>query len=149
MRSANKTRSLLLLAVAAVGIVMVPAIGQNPAPPVARFAAQTANLKGGPDSVRIDVLAWSTDGTRSQLGDAWNLVPPSPTAASPGAVENVPRRGAGNAPAARGGRGTRGAAPAAAPRAGAPVPNTPDKALAAALDAATGVGYLWTSESTG
>jgi hypothetical protein len=29
------------------------------------------------------------------------------------------------------------------------VPDTPEKALAAALESVTGVGYLWTSESTG
>jgi hypothetical protein len=31
----------------------------------------------------------------------------------------------------------------------AAAPDTPDKALAAALQSASGIGYLWTSESTG
>jgi hypothetical protein len=136
-----------MLAVAIVTVSVIAA-GQSPAPPVARLAAQTANLKGEPDSVRIDVLAWSTDAARSQLVDAWNLVPPAPTLAR-GAVDPVPGRGAGPAPSGRGTRGARGAPAAGAPRGAAAVPNTPDKALAAALDAATGVGYLWTSESTG
>ena len=39
---------------------------QTPAAPVAHFSAVTANLNGGPDSVRIDVLAWSTDAVRTQ-----------------------------------------------------------------------------------
>jgi hypothetical protein len=148
MPPANKNRNLLMLVVAMVAVSATVG-GQTTAPPVARFAAQTANLKGGPDSVRIDVLAWSTDAARSQLVDAWNLVPPAPAAAPRGAVDTVPGRGAGPAPSGRGTRGARGAPTAGAPRGAAAVPNTPDKALAAALDGGTGVGYLWTSESTG
>jgi len=144
----NKSRRLIALIAAVIGGSSI-AVSQVPAPPAARFSAQTANLKGGPDSVRIDVLAWSADNVRSQLVDAWNLVPPSPTAAAPpGATDTAAARG-GAAPAGRGGRGARGAAPAGVTRGTAATPNTPEKALAAALDAATGVGYLWTSESTG
>jgi hypothetical protein len=118
------------------------------AKPVARFTAVTANLKGGPNSVRIDVLAWSTDAARSQLVDAWNLIAPAPATAARGAGAAAGGRGAG-------GRGARGAAPGAAARGGPPpelpsvARDTPQGSLAAALQSAETVGYLWTSESTG
>jgi hypothetical protein len=148
---------------------------QAPTSPVAQISAVTTNLKGGPDAVRIDIFAWSTDAARSQFVDAWNLVAPAPGA-----------RGAGPAAGARGARGARGggapapeasapetvAAPAAAAapaggargarggaRGGPPngnpadaassARNTPQSALAAALQSAEGVGYFWTSESVG
>lgn len=147
-----------------------PATAQAPAStPIARFAAETANLKGGPPSVRIDVFAWSTDTARSRLVDAWNLILPAPATGA---------RGAGTAPAGRGARGARGgntdtpaAAGPAAPTAGrgargarggaatatagnlggaaVAAPDTPDKALSATLQSADGIGYLWSSESTG
>jgi hypothetical protein len=97
--------------------------------PIARFSAE---------SYRIDVFAWSTDAARSQLVDAWNMIP----------AAAAPARGRGEAPA-RGARGTRGAAPVAAPARGGERPDTPEKSLAAALQAAESVGYVWTSESTG
>jgi hypothetical protein len=119
------------------------------AAPVARITATTANLKDGPESVRIDVLAWSTDAARRQFLDAWNLIAPVTAA-----------RGAAGGRGAVGGRGARGGGPpAAGARRGVPAPepaaesadtrDTPEKSLAAALQAADGVGYLWTSESTG
>lgn len=117
--------------------------------PVARITATTSNLKGGPESVRIDVLAWSTDADRRQFLDAWNLIAPAPVA-----------RGAAGGRGAVGGRGARGGGPPAtgarrgvpateAAAAQAETPQTPERALAAALQAAESVGYLWTSESTG
>jgi hypothetical protein len=121
-------------------------LAQTPAPPVARLAATTANLSGGPTSVRIDILAWSTDAVRSQLVDAWNMLPPAPVAGARGAsggARGAPPTAAGG----RGARGARGAAPVVSPS--APVPNTPDRSLAQALDSAESVGYVWTSESTG
>lgn len=144
---------ILALALVAILLGSHPAAAQAPA---ARLAAETMNLKGGPDSIRIDVLAWSTDAARSQLVDAWNLIPPA---------RGTGGRGAGGAPpaapaAGRGGRGGGGAGggrgggpPAdapAAPRGGAAAaPTTPPAALASALQSTEGVGYLWTSESTG
>lgn len=136
---------------------------QNQTPPVARFLAETANLGAGPEAVRIEILAWSGDDERSQFVNAWNLTAP------------VGARGAGTPGRGRAGRGARGGAPAdaseppAAPVAqgrgrGAPgarggppagattpaaTPTTPEGALAAALQSADGVGYLWSSESVG
>jgi hypothetical protein len=135
-------------AIVALPAGVLPASAQTA---VARFAAETANLKGGPDSIRIDVLSWSTDAARSQLVDAWNLILPARGAGGRGA----PGTTAGAAPAGRGARGARGGGPPAdAPvgaRGGAPAaaPATPDAALASALQATEGLGYLWTSESTG
>jgi hypothetical protein len=140
---------------------VVPAAAQTPPAPVARLAAETTNLKGGPDSLRIDVLAWSTDAARTQLLDAWNLIaptrgrggrgtagadtPPAAPAAGRGA------RGGGGGGGARGARG--GGDPGAGPGGGrggaAPAPTTPDGSLAAALQGSDGIGYIWTSESTG
>jgi hypothetical protein len=141
---------------------VIPATAQTPPAPVARLAAETTNLKGGPDSIRIDVLAWSTDAARAQLLDAWNLIAPTrgggggrgaggPGAAGTGAPPAGPPAGAG-----RGGRGGgRGGGPPAEGRGGggggapAAAPRTPEAGLAAALQSAEGVGYLWTTESTG
>jgi hypothetical protein len=143
----------------ALGFV-IPAAAQAPPAPVARFAAETTNLKGGPDSVRIDVLAWSTDAARSQLLDAWNLIAPTRGA---GGGRGAGGRGAagGDAPPAAppagrgggGGRGGRGGGPPAEGRGGgaapAAAPRTPEAGLAAALQSSEGVGYLWTNESVG
>lgn len=158
---------LLATAAVAVTVTFGGATAQNTAAPIARLLAETAGLASGPDAVRIDILAWSTDAERSQFVDAWNLILPAPGGA----------RGAGAPARGGGGRGTRGGAAAGAPGAPAPPPaapargrgapgarggppagaipvpaaalNTPDGALAAALQSAAGVGYLWSSESVG
>jgi len=142
------------------------AAAQAPPAPVARFAATTSNLKAGPNSVRIDILAWSTDAARSRLVDAWNLIAPAPVATrgaggrgarggtapatAAGATEGAATTAPPAAAAGRGGRGGgRGAAPAGLPSGNSPARDTPEGSLAAALQSAEGVGYLWTSESTG
>src|SRR3989304_1013157 len=66
----------LLLGIMAISIVSI-AQTQSPAGPVMRFTATTANVSGAPDSVRIDVLAWSSDAGRDQLVAAWNLTAPA------------------------------------------------------------------------
>ena len=38
-----------------------------------RYTATTANVSGAPDSIRIDILRWSTDAERDKLMDAWML----------------------------------------------------------------------------
>jgi hypothetical protein len=86
---------------------------------------------------------------------SWNLLPPAPgTSARGGArgargTSGVPEGTAAPAPGGRGARGARGGGPPANAATPAPVRDTPEKALAAALDSANGVGYLWSSESTG
>jgi len=163
--------------------VMTMAQAPNPTGPVMRFTATTANVSGAPDSVRIDVLSWSTDADRDQMVGAWNLtaVPAAASArGAAGAGAGARGGGAGAGAGARGGRGGGADAPAnapdaaaganapeAAPAAGAgrggrgggrgtaaaaaadTTPRTPEAALAATLQAARTVGYIWTSESAG
>jgi hypothetical protein len=151
--------------VAAAGLAAVTVAGvkaQNQAP-VARFLAETANLKAGPDAVRIDILAWSGDEERSRFVGAWNLTLPAGArgdgAPGRGRAGRGARGGAAgetpDAPAppaaqgrGRGAPGGRGGPPAGAPTPAA-APSTPDGTLAAALQSADGVGYLWSSESVG
>jgi hypothetical protein len=162
----SKAIAGLLAAAAFAALTGVGATAQAPTTPVARFLAETANLAAGPASVRIDILAWSTDADRSQFVDAWNGIVPARTGAR-GA--GVPARGAGRrgtagdasagaaepsaAPPAqargRGAPGRRGGPPPGAIVAPEAVPDTPDGSLAAALQLAPGVGYLWSSESVG
>ena len=138
---------------------------QNAVPaPVARFVAETANLEGGPDGVRIDILAWNTDEDRGRFVNAWNRTLP---AGAPGGAASgrggpgrgTRGRGAGEPPdlpappaaqaRGRGAIGGRGGPPAGAVGTPDAAPGTPDGALAAALQSAAGVGYLWSSESVG
>src|SRR5215475_11169234 len=80
--------------------VLTMAQTPNPTGPVMRFTATTANVSGAPDSVRIDVLAWSTDADRDQMVGAWNLTAvPAPAGAR---GERGERSGAGGARGARG-----------------------------------------------
>jgi len=143
--------------------------------PILNLTATTENVSGAKDSIRIDVLRWSTDAEREQLISAWNLTAP------PGAGGRGGRGGA-----ARAGRGGRGAAADAAPVADDAVvagndapagggraaqggraaggrggrggrggdaapepPPTPESSLAAALEKAPTVGHLWSSEVAG
>jgi hypothetical protein len=129
--------------------------------PILSFTATTENVSGAPDSIRIDLLRWSTDAERDQLVAAWNMT---------GAAGRGGRSGAGRG--GRGGPGGRGAgtaapapdadavddataAPVARPGRGrggsgdAAPPPTPEGTLAAALQQAPTVGYLWSSEVAG
>jgi hypothetical protein len=130
--------------------------------PIVSFTATTENVAGAPDSVRIDLLRWSTDAERDRLVAAWNMT---------GAAGRGGRGGAARGGAGRGGRGGRGAAaadpasdadttddvaaaPAARPGRGRgaaedAAPTTPESTLAAALQQAPTVGYLWSSEVAG
>jgi hypothetical protein len=98
-----------------------------------------ANVSGAPDSIRIELLRWSTEEERQRLMDAWNLKP-APAAAGRGGA------GKGAAKAGKGGGGGRGAAkgPAAPPE-----PLKPEAELARALEEGNTVGYLWSSEVAG
>src|SRR2546425_10262425 len=91
----NRIRIGHALAFVLLGIITISvvAIGQTAGVtgPVIRFTATTANVSGAPDSVRIDVLGWSTDADRDQMVAAWNLT------AAPGAGAR------GGAAGARGG----------------------------------------------
>ena len=104
--------------------------------PVLRLTATTANVSGAPDSIRIDVLRWSTDAERDQLMAAWNMTAPAGGRAGRGGRGGGGRGGGGGG---RGGRGGEAAAP----------PATPESTLAAALEEIPTVGYLWSSEVAG
>src|SRR5688572_15985562 len=160
--SRSIARLLAATALAVAALTVGGAQAQNTTAPIARFLAETAGLQSGPAAVRIDILAWSTDEDRSQFVNAWNLTAPAGGRAGAagarggggggrggraGAAPEAPEAGA--APAGgRGARGGRGGPPGGGPGAAA-APATPAGSLAAALQAAEGVGYLWSSESVG
>ena len=109
----HKLRPILL--VMSIGIVLASTlmVAQRPTnSPVLRLTATSDNVSGVGDTVRVDLLRWSTDAERDQLVSAWTLTgtfaprppepPPAPTGAGP----------------ARGGRG--GAAAPAVPQVVAP-----------------------------
>jgi hypothetical protein len=107
--------------------------------PMLRFTATAADVAGAPDSIRIDLLRWSTDAERDKLMAAWNM--------KPGAV--VPEGGGPSGRGGRGGAGRGGRGGAAGPGSERAKPMTPERSLAAALQQATTVGYLWSSEVAG
>ncbi|HLK50994.1 MAG TPA: hypothetical protein VKT49_22790 [Bryobacteraceae bacterium] len=115
--------------------------------PMPNFTATTDNLTTN-DTIRINLLRWSTDAERDQLLGAWNL------------TARAERGGGGRGARAEDGSGVGDPAPAGAPaggrgsgrggRGGAPpAPRTPEGSLAAALDKVPTVGYLWSSEVAG
>ena len=142
--------------------LLVFAAGLTAQGPILSFTATTENVAGAPDSIRIDLLRWSTDAERDQLVSAWSMTRGGRT---------WWKRGVGRGGAGRGGRAAV-AEPvpqirltpirdsSAVPVAGrartgsgggsedAPPP-TPEGTLAAALQRAPTVGYLWSSEVAG
>src|SRR5438093_12520899 len=107
----NKIRISHVLAFVLFGIITVSVamMAQTPAStgPIMRFTATTANVSGAPDSIRFDILAWSTDADRDQLLAAWNLTAPAGRGAAAAAAAGG--GGRGGAGAARGGGGRGGA----------------------------------------
>jgi hypothetical protein len=153
----NCVRAGLLAVAATLAAAQTPVTG-----PILSLTATTDHVIGANDSIRIDVLRWSTDAERDQLLAAWNLTaspvapggrggrggragrgPAADPAPDPSAVADpVPTAGR----AGRGGRGGRGARGGDTPEAPA---LTPEKSLAAALTSAPIVGHLWSSEVAG
>jgi len=142
-----------------VGLLAVSAALATAQTPILSLAAITDNVSGAHESIRIDVLRWSTDAERDQLLAAWNLTAPPAggrgrggrgrgaavdPAPDPAAVDGNDEPPAGRA--GRGGRGGRGGGRGGA--ADAPRP-TPEGALKAALGSAPTVGHLWSSEVAG
>ena len=131
--------------------------------PVQSFTATTDNVSGAGESIRMDVLRWSTDSERDQLLAAWNMTAPAAgtRAARPAPEEDLfaagndapvggqakgagraAGKGAGKAFAKGGGKGGgKGGANAPKP--------TPEGTLKAALGSAPAVGRVWTSEVSG
>jgi len=120
-------------------------IAQTAAPMSLNLTATTASVSGAPDSVRIEILRWSTDEEREKLMSAWELKTPRPAAPEAGAGKQGKGGGKGAAAAAGGGGRGRGGAGGAPP---AEV-LTPEVSLSRALEEATTVGYLWSSENVG
>src|SRR5580698_1422533 len=84
-------------------------MAQTPAPasgPTLSFTATTDNVAGAPDTIRIDLLRWSTDAERDQLVSAWSMTRAAGRGGSAGVGSGAVGRGA----AGRGGRGGRGGA---------------------------------------
>src|SRR5580693_2645752 len=92
------------------GIVLAGVLAFAQTGPVLRLTATTANVSGAPDSIRIDVLRWSTDAERDQLMNAWNMTAPAAGRGGRGG-----RGGAGRGGGGRGGRGGEDAAPPPTP----------------------------------
>jgi|ERR1019366_7811702 hypothetical protein len=109
---------------------------------VASYTATTANASGAPDTIRIDILRWSTDAERDKLIDVWNLKTGNPTRGGSGRGGRGEAAGGG---AARGGAG-RGGRDGSDAAVAAPLP---EKVLATALKEASTVGYLWSREAAG
>ncbi len=116
-----------------------------------RFTATTENITGAHQTIRIDLLRWSNDAEQNALPTAWNQA--LARAAAVAAAGGRGGAGRGGAAGGRGGRGgaaaggddpdNLGGAPAAA--AGPARPLTPEGSLAAALDKAPTLGYVWSS----
>jgi hypothetical protein len=152
---------------------MVLAAVQSPAQttatrPTLSFTATTDHVAGAPDSIRINLMRWSSDAERDQLLAAWNLTGLPPTGGrgagrgararggvtdpaldddDPALAGASPRAGGGGS-AGRGGQGGGGNARGGTGSAAA-ARRTPESSLAAALAQAPSVGYLWSSEVAG
>src|SRR5689334_9294371 len=100
--SVRRIGSVVVLAAA---VVILPAIFLTaqtpPSGPILRLTATSENVSGAPDSIRIDLLRWSTDAERDQMINAWNLAP-ALAAAAEVAARGGGGRGAGRGAGARG-----------------------------------------------
>jgi hypothetical protein len=110
-----------------------PTAPPSTGPGLLNFTAITDNVGAGHDSIRIELLRWSTDAERDQMSAAWTKAGASGTGA----------RGAGAS------SDDGGDAPRPAANATKLPPLTPEKALEIALSRAPTVGYLWSSEVSG
>ena len=97
-----------------------------------QLTATTANVSA-PDSVRIEILRWSTDDERDRLMAAWDL---RSSVATPGLDKGAGKQG-------------RGAGKGRGPTSVSSNNMTPEASLARALNETTTVGYLWSSEVAG
>jgi hypothetical protein len=115
-----------------------------------RLTATTENIVGAHQTIRIDLLRWSSDAEQNALPTAWTQA-----LARAAAVAAAGGRGGAAGRGGAGGRGGRGGAAAggddpdnlgAEPAASGPArPLTPEGSLAAALDKAPTLGYVWSS----
>ncbi len=134
---------LMLLGAALLAGILVAEAPPTDSGPMLRFTATTANVTGAPDLIRIDLFRWSADAEREKLMDAWDLKPGAVNAGANGRGTGRGGRGGRGTAAARGGRG--GASRSEAP----PSKPTPEGQLTLALQEASTIGYLWSSEAAG
>jgi hypothetical protein len=128
--------ALLTVVLSCIVAINIAVTAQTPAKgPAIRYTATTDNVSGAGETIKINLVNWSTDAERDQILAAWTLTATTPAAAARGGGG----RGAG------GGRGGRGGGANAAP---APA-ETRESSLAAALQKTPTAGILWTSETTG
>lgn len=113
--------------------------------PVAVFTATTENVNNAREPIQIVVRRWSTDAERDKLLAAWNVPNPAVSIAPAAPPADAAGRGGDAAGRGRGGRGGRGGGAPAAQAAH----QTPEGALAAALDKTDAIGDLWSSEAVG
>jgi hypothetical protein len=126
------------------GILAIALLVAQTAPSASlNLTATTANVAGPPDSVRIEILRWSTDDEREKLMSAWELKAPAPSGSEAGRSA-AGKQGKGGAKGGGGGRGRGAAADAGGGEA-----LTPAASLSRALEEAATVGYLWSSENVG
>jgi hypothetical protein len=163
----TKPIRVLILVLSGFVMISIAITAQTPAKgPVMHYTATTDNVSGVGDSVRIDLLSWSTEADRDQLSAAWTLTAAPAAAARGGGDRGGGGRGGGGragtapaagappadgaaAPAGRGGGG-RGRGDAGAPPPPVAPPETPERSLTGAIQKAPTVGFLWrSSESTG
>jgi hypothetical protein len=113
---------------------------------IATFTATTENVSGSPDSIRIDILRWSSDADREKILDAWELKKAEPAAKGEGRGGAAGRAGAA-------GRGGRGGAAGRGGKGGGEAEATPkaspEEMLAKALKEGSTLGYLWSREVAG
>jgi len=100
--------------------------------PILSLTATTQNISGANDTIRIDLLRWSTDAERDEVFGAWSMTLPQ-----------APAGGGGRGGRAGGGGGGRGAgrgaaAPAGDAAAGGAAPDAGDGAPPPAAAAAAG-----------
>lgn len=108
---------------------------------VVELTANSANVSGAPEPVRIQIVRWSSSEEREKLLSAWELK----TASDKGSAKGAGKLGKGAAKGSAGSgfaKGRGGPAPAAAVV-------SPESALAKALQESSTVGYVWSSEIAG
>ena len=115
----------------AVALLLAETPSANPNA-LMQLTATTANVSA-PDSVRIEILRWSTDDERERLMAAWDL---KSSAGTPGLDKGAGKQG-------------RGAGKGRGPTSESSNNTTPEASLARALNETTTVGYLWSSEVAG
>ena len=153
----------VVLSLTAAGVFFATAVLAQQ--PVLKLTAASVNVSEPGNTVRIDILRWSTDQERNQLvaaltpppAPATAEVPPPPAAAEPTAgAEGAATRGGrgggrgGGAGARGGGAGARGGGARGGRGGGnAAGPVDPIATLTAAIGRAPTIGYIWTNEITG